>query len=62
MKLEHLRWPFFNERHRKLAVEFSEWAARELAVHERDEGNDGRVGERYSRFSAKTAGSKKRCL
>jgi acyl-CoA dehydrogenase len=46
MKLEHLRWPFFDERHRKLAVEFSEWAARELAVHERDEGNDGRVARK----------------
>jgi len=46
MKLEHLRWPFFDERHRNLAAGFSEWTARELAVHERDEGNDGRVARK----------------
>jgi len=31
--LEHLAWPFFDDRHRALAAELADWAAREIAPH-----------------------------
>jgi acyl-CoA dehydrogenase len=46
MKLEHLRWPFFDDGHRTLAAEFSEWSVRELAAYEADEGYDGQAARR----------------
>ena len=33
MKLDHLDWPFFEPRHRGLAVALNEWCERELASH-----------------------------
>jgi len=41
MELQHLAWPFFDERHRELASDFAEWSAAHLGESEGDEGNDG---------------------
>ena len=46
VNLDHLAWPFFEDRHRTLASEFAEWAARRLGEFEDDEGNDGRAARR----------------
>jgi len=38
-----LRWPFFEESHRRLARRFGDWVAAELGSFESDEGGDGRA-------------------
>jgi acyl-CoA dehydrogenase len=43
MDLQHLTWPFFDQRHRELGAAFAEWTARHLGEFESDEGNDGSV-------------------
>ena len=46
MNLQHLMWPFFDERHRALASAFAEWTAGHLGEFEDDEGNDGIAARR----------------
>lgn len=36
-----MEWPFFDERHRSLATDFTAWATTELSAFEQGEGNDG---------------------
>jgi acyl-CoA dehydrogenase len=37
----HLTWPFFEPRHRELAVQFATWMAANLREFENDDGGDG---------------------
>jgi len=46
MSLEHLAWPFFDEKHRALAAAFADWTQAHLDDYESSEGNDGVVARK----------------
>ncbi len=42
----HLHWPFFDPRHRELAMGFAHWVSATLTPYEADEGGDGKTARR----------------